>query len=205
MRIPTPKPRKTLGAIAIVLALAGCQTGQGSHPVPSVAQIGSDLKCAAGDHGFEDAQVGWGFCYPGSWKYAEKSQSSQSPAPVELDLTFDITNAPATPVPCPSATPSAAASPAGDAECSGQFAFMIVSTFERNNAPDLATWRANNVKPSQALEPITWGNAVEAGRLADGRRVALTQHQVVILDLHPATLDLEAAMSSRLDTWRFSY
>ena len=55
------------------------------------------------------------------------------------------------------------------------------------------------------MTAITWGNAVEAGQLADGRRVALTQHHVVILDLHSGLLDLETEMSSRLSTWKFSF
>ena len=39
---------------------------------------------------------------------------------------------------------------------------------------------------------------------ADGRRIALTPQQVVILTLHPGNLDLESAMSARLNTWRFT-
>jgi hypothetical protein len=48
---------------------------------------------------------------------------------------------------------------------------------------------------------------VEAAKLADGRRIALTQHHVVILDMRSANalLDLEGQMSSRLDTWMFTY
>jgi hypothetical protein len=47
---------------------------------------------------------------------------------------------------------------------------------------------------------------VEAAKLADGRRIALTQHHVVILDLsRNGLLDLEKQMSSRLNTWKFSY
>ncbi|HYM66600.1 MAG TPA: hypothetical protein VEW68_04865, partial [Patescibacteria group bacterium] len=61
-----------------------------------MAQVGSDLNCASGDHSFGDSQTGWGFCYPGTWQYVEKSQSSSSPAPAELDLTFDITDIPCT-------------------------------------------------------------------------------------------------------------
>src|SRR5690348_17148356 len=96
MRTPLPIPRKVLAVLAL-LAFAGCQPGNSPRPVPSVPQIGADLKCGQGDHGYEDPQAGWGFCYPGTWRYTERAQSSQSP--VGLDLTFDITYAPPTPAP----------------------------------------------------------------------------------------------------------
>ncbi len=190
-----------LAALAIV-ALAGCQPNS-PHPVPSVPQIGGDLKCAEGDHGYDDPQAGWGFCYPGSWRYIERSQSSQSPP--GLDLTFDVTFAPPTPVPCVSPSPVSAGPTPRVAACSGQFAFMIISTYERGSSSDLATWISANLKPPTQVTPIPWGNAVEAGLLPDGRRVALTQHHVVILDLHSGLLDLETEMAARLNTWKFTF
>ena len=192
-------PLLVLAAALLAAATAGCQPGPTSHPVPSVAQVGSGIKCAAGDHPFSDQQVGWGFCYPATWKYEEKSQSSQSPAPVELDLTFDITD-----VPCTPPAPGASGSPSC-ASNAGLFAFMIISTYERGDAPDLASWLAANMKTAPQAQPISWGNAVEAAQLADGRRVALTQHQVVVMDLRSGTLDLEAAMAPRLGTWIFTF
>jgi hypothetical protein len=195
---PPALPRKTLALAALLVTLAGCQPGQNPRPVPSVAQIGGDLKCVNGDHGFEDLQAGWGFCYPGTWRYNERSQGSQSPQ--GLDLTFDITNIPCTSTPgsnnAPVCSPNA-----------GLFAFMIISTYVRGGATDLDSWVRANLSPAQAMEPITWGNANEAARFADGRRIALTPHHVVIMDLHSGEglLDLEAEMSSRLDTWRFLY
>lgn len=195
-RVPNLSP--LVAMVVLALLAAGCQPASNERPVPSVAQIGGDLKCAAGDHGYEDPQAGWGFCYPGTWKYNERSQSSQ--APPGLDLTFDITDAPCT-------TPAPGAS--GKPQCSpnaGTFAFMIISTYERGNAADLATWVRTNLPATESLGPtIGWGNAVEAAKLSDGRRIALTQHHVVILDLHSGLLDLEGEMSSRLDTWKFSY
>jgi hypothetical protein len=185
---------RMLAALAAI-TLAGCQPAS-PHAVPSVPQIGGDLKCAQGDHGYEDQQAGWGFCYPGSWKYTERSQASQSPP--GLDLTFDITNVPATPTACPSSS-----SP--QTGCSGLFAFMIISTYERGNAVDLSSWAAANLKSNTDLETISWGNSVQAIRLPDGRRLALTPHHVVILDLHSGLLDLETEMSSRLSTWKFSF
>ena len=190
MPSPAPIPPKILAIVVAMVAITGCQTGSGSHPVPSVAQIGGDLKCASGDHPFEDMPAGWGFCYPGSWKYVERSQGIDSPP--GLDLTFDITD-----------------DPCGRPGCApneGVFGYMIISTYERGSANSLADWeQANMSAPIPATEPIFWANAVEAMRLADGRRLALTPHHVVILDLHPGTLDLEAAMAQRLDTWKFLY
>jgi len=202
---PLPIPRMTLAVIAALFVLSGCQPGQSGRPVPSVAQIGGDLNCVNGDHGFEDQQVGWGFCYPADWRYIERSQGSTSPP--GLDLTFDITNVPPTPVVCVSPDASGNQPP-----CSGQFGFMIISTYERGNAPDLASWTQSNLTSSPpasppALEPITWGNAVEAAQLPDGRRIALTQHHVVIMVLHSGggLLNLEAQMSQRLGSWKFAY
>ena len=185
-------------ALVAIFAFAGCQSASNNRPVPSVAQIGSGLKCASGDHGFADFQAGWGFCYPGSWKYNERSQGSASPP--GLDLTFDITD-----VPCTTA-PGASAAPVCSPDA-GLFAFMIISTYERSGATSLAGWEQANLKPVPTGQPISWGNSVEAVRLADGRRIALTPHHVVILDLHSGTghLDLEAQLSRRLDTWNFTY
>jgi hypothetical protein len=184
--------------MAGMLVLAGCQTGPQTHPVPSVQQIGSDLKCASGDHAIEDIPAGWGFCYPGSWRYVERSQSLVNPP--GLDLTFEITDIPCTVVPSGSqAKPSCAAD-------AGRFGFMIISTYERGSSTSLAAWVQTNMKTVPTSEKITWSNAVEAAKLSDGRRIALTEHHVVILDLsRNGLLDLEQQMSTRLSTWKFSY
>jgi len=209
----------------LALVLVACQPGTNTHPVPSVVQIGADLHCTGGDHGFEDTQVGWGFCYPATWKYNERAQSVSAN---ELDLTFDITD-----IPCASPSPVA-----GNASprplCSpgaGLFAFMIVSTYSRGNSANLAAWVQTNLTPAQptpspqasptsqvspsplpsqspmVLLPIVWGNSTEAALMPDGRRIALTLHQVVIMDLRSGQglLDLEAQMSKRLGTWKFVY
>lgn len=194
-------PPQVLAAIAMAAVVAGCQPGSTGRPVPSVAQIGADLKCGAGDHGYEDLQAGWGFCYPATWKFAVRAQSTTTPP--ELDLTFDITNAPC------STPPPAASGATSEPQCSpdaGTFAYMIVSTYDRAGASDLAGWVQSNLPRTETLgQSISWGNAVAAAKLSDGRRIALTPHQVVILDLHSGLLDLEADMSPRLDTWKFSY
>ncbi len=226
MPTPLPSPVK-VASVLLLVVLAGCQPSSNPRPVPSVAQIGSNLKCPGGDHGFEDPQAGWGFCYPAGWRYNERSQGSQSPP--GLDLAFDITYAPASPAPCPSPSPLASgASPhPNPTPCAGDFAFMIISTYERGTSSDLVSWITANLSPpspspsgsplaslspspspsasSTSLERIPWGNALEAARLPDGRRIALTPHHVVIMDLHSGLLDLESAMSSRLGTWKFTY
>lgn len=182
----------------VVLALTGCQPASTPRQVPSVAQIGGDLKCSNGDHGYEDLQAGWGFCYPATWKYTERSQASQNPP--GLDLTFDITD-----VPC-SAPPSGSSAAPHCSPGAGTFAFMIISTYERGGSRDLAGWAQDNLPKSESLgDTINWGNSVQAAKLSDGKRIALTQHHVVILDLHSGLLNLEAEMSSRLNTWKFVY
>jgi hypothetical protein len=84
---------------------------------------------------------------------------------------------------------------------------MIIGTYERGGAADLAGWEKTYMPSASTSQTIKWGNAVEAAKLADGRRIALTQHHVVILDMRSANalLDLEGQMSSRLDTWMFTY
>jgi hypothetical protein len=197
-------PRKVFVVLAITLAMAGCQTGSGAHPVPSVAQIGADLKCSQGDHAFEDQQAGWGFCYPESWRYLERSQAIEKPP--GLDLTFDITYVPAVKAPCASPVAQPSGSPSPDASpCPGDFANMIISTYERGGSTDLPSWLHDNLAKVTTADSITWGNATEAVRLTDGRRVALTPHHVVVMELHVGLLNLETEMSARLGTWKFSF
>ena len=178
---------KRLALPLLLLLLAACQQGSNTPPpVPSVAQIGADLNCPNGDHGFEDSGAGWGFCYPASWKYTEpRAQGSSNPT--RLDLVFNITDV-----------------------NTGLFALMIVSTIERGSSTDLVSWmQANlsslNVASLPDRQAIVWGNATEADQLSDGRRIALTPTHVVILELRSGhgLLDLEAAMSTRLATWKF--
>jgi len=218
-----PTPVKTIATVyVLVLALfvlAGCQPGSNPRPVPSVSQIGSELKCLNGDHGYSDAQAGWGFCYPSTWQYRIRAQSSQSPDLRELDITFDITDIPCTVASAAPGQPTPKPVCVGDA---GLFAFMIVYTFDRNGAASLTAWQSNPKIASAARvasfgETIKWGNSVEAAKLADGRRIALTPSHVVILEMRsgsgngcvtpqgtPCYLDLESPMSKRLSTWKFT-
>ena len=207
--VPRVLRRLTLAFLAILLA--ACQSTPTSHPVPSVAQIGGDMNCVAGDHGFSDPQVGWGFCYPGTWQYNEKSQPDTIPP--GLDLTFGITDVPCTQPSTAPGSPSAAPSCLPGA---GLFGFMIVSTYQRGDSTSIVSWvQANgkNVSISQTvvMSAISWGDSSEAYKMDDGRRIALTPHHVVILDLHSNVssgaghLDLEGLMSTRLYTWKFTF
>jgi hypothetical protein len=195
-----PIPPKILAAAALVLLLASCQIGSSPRAVPTVPQIGSDLKCSGGDHGYTDQQLGWGFCYPSSWRYQEKIQATDSPSGV--DLTFEITCLSDCKPQCP--TP-ASGTPASCPAETGLFGFMIISTDDRAGAADLGTWLAAKLPHATRGDPLDWGNALEATRLGDGRLAALTPHNVVILDVHPSLLDLDGEMSSRLGTWKFTY
>jgi hypothetical protein len=200
MPSPPPIPPKILTAAALVLLLASCQVGSSPRSVPTVPQIGSDLKCARGDHGYADEQLGWGFCYPSSWRYTEKVQATDSPSGV--DLTFAITCLSDCKPQCP--TP-ASGTPASCPPEIGLFGFMIISTDDRAGASDLGSWLDAKLPHATRGDPLHWGNALEATRLADGRLVALTPHSVVILDVHPSLLDLDGEMNSRLATWKFTY
>ncbi|TMB88660.1 MAG: hypothetical protein E6J37_06270 [Chloroflexi bacterium] len=84
---------------------------------------------------------------------------------------------------------------------------MIISTYERLDAKDLVTWMQTTLTSVPDRQAILWGNAVEADQLSDGRRIALTPEHVVILELRSGQgqLDLETAMSSRLNTWKFLF
>jgi hypothetical protein len=211
----------------LAVLLAACQPGDTNRPVPSVQQLGSDLKCSKQDHGYADP-VGWGFCYPQHWKYNLRAQPSVDIRGLqELDITFDITDVPCvTPSPVagqpspppvcdpdvlcvtPSASPGSTDTPAP--VCTpqvGLFGYMIVSTYQRKGSPNLTSWLQDDMRPAPNATPISWGNAAEAVRLDDGRRVALTPTQVVVLDLRSGAgnLDLDAAMASRLSTWKFYY
>lgn len=185
-----PIPPKFLIAVLVLALLAGCQPSN-PHAVPSVTQIGANLKCAPGDHGYEDPQFGWGFCYPSTWRYIERSQGVD--APKGVDLTFDITCL----SDCRTSTPAAGAG-------NNLFGFMIVSTYERGGASDLTGWVGANMRPAPNLETISWGNSAEAAVLPDGRRLALTPHFVVLLDVRSGLLDVADEMASRLDTWKFA-
>jgi hypothetical protein len=189
---------------ALLVLLNGCQLGPVTHPAPTVAQIGSDLNCTSGDHGFEDGQAGWGFCYPATWQYLERVANPVDAGPTHLDILLSITD-----VPCVPGTPIAGESPRPVCQTNaGLFGLMVISTYDRAGATDLTGWMQANLKPAPAPgQPIQWGDATEAQQLTDGRRIALTPHHVVVMELrfNKDGLDLESAMSTRLGTWKFLY
>src|SRR6202158_4537974 len=129
----TASQRFTVALLA--LALAGCQPGSNTHPVPSVAQIGADLKCTGGDHGFSDSQAGWGVCYPQFWRYNERAQAGGNPSGLDLTLNIAVCASSCAERPCARPAPGGPAHP--DV---GRFAFMIVSTYERGDSRSLASW-----------------------------------------------------------------
>jgi len=176
--------------------LCSCQLGSlgaaAPAPPPKVASAAGNLSCPRSDHGLDEPQLGWGFCYPASWKYIERVQPSTAPSGV--DTTFDVV----------------VDAPAGSVGTDqGQFGFMIIGTYEKGSATTLAQWAATNLGPSWVLSPITWGNSREAA-LAQGSRtirLARTAHHVVELDVRSGqgNLNLDAVMTAGLDTWRFDY
>src|SRR5438105_5875967 len=119
-------PRKLQAWIlaGALLALGACQTGPGqSPPSPTVSTVQTGVRCDAGDHGYNDAQLGWGFCYPGTWRFSQRFQ--QSDQPPGTDATFDIIDEP------PCAAPSAQGARPSCPHTEGVSACTIVGTYKR--------------------------------------------------------------------------
>ncbi|MGH7776141.1 MAG: hypothetical protein ACREPI_03065 [Candidatus Dormibacterales bacterium] len=147
---------------------------------------GAGVACPSGDHPLADTQLGWSFCYPASWRFRERAQSS--PAPVGMDLTFDITDDSAT------------------GPDRGLFGYMIIGTYERGSNASLQDWVASNVGNAPGLQPLAWGNAQEAAFLpSTSQWFALTGHHVVELTVREGAgnLPLTAEMRQGFSTWRF--
>src|SRR5260370_16952079 len=96
--------RFTVGLLA--LALAGCHVGPNTHPTPSVAQIGADLNCSGGDHGFADSQAGWGFCYPKFWRHTAPAQPNTTGTQLALTLNIPVPASTNAPLPCSTPPPA---------------------------------------------------------------------------------------------------
>ena len=177
-----------LATFTLVAALLGTAcASSAAHPGATPTPTRLKAQCSSDDQSLAEPALGWAFCVPGTWHYREKLQGTD--VPKGLDATFDITEF----------------KPGADL---GKFGFMIISSDDRGTSADLADWVRTNLGASVKLQTISWANAKEAAVEVGGdRRFALTQHQVVIMELRSGAgnLDLDAAMSSRLDTWQFVY
>ena len=187
---------------ALALLAAACSSPFGATPTPapapSIRTEGQDVKCPSGDHGIDEVQFGWSWCYPASWRFQERLQPTACnqqtnpdgtvtdvcAKPKGVDATYDIVND------LPAGQPG-----------SGDFGFLIVGTYELGGQATLADWMRENFPSTAALTPISWGNAKEAGIDAAGHRFALTPTHVVEMDVRGETISAE--MAKRLDTWKF--
>ena len=173
-----------LVAVLAILPLAGCSLSPSAKPtpVPTIRTEGQGIKCPGTDHGIEEVQFGWSWCYPSTWKFQERLQPTQQP--VGVDATFDIVND------LPAGQPG-----------SGDFGFLIVGTYQIGTAGDLPAWIAVNIGAGEQLTPISWGNAKDAQQDAQGRRFAQTATHIVEMDVRGGSIATE--MGKRLATWKF--
>jgi hypothetical protein len=173
-----------LVAVLAILPLAGCSLLSGSNPrpAPTIRTEGQGVTCPGNDHGIEEVQFGWSWCYPSSWKFQERLQPTSSPSGV--DATFDIVND------LPKGAPG-----------SGDYGFLIVGTYKVGTAGDLPAWITANIGDGGQLTKITWGNARDAEQDSQGRRFALTASHVVEMDVRGTSIAEE--MGKRLATWKF--
>jgi hypothetical protein len=176
--------RLVLLAVLATLAAAACSLSNPPTPAPepSIKTEGQNVKCPNGDHGIDEVQFGWSWCYPSTWKFQERLQPTSRPAGVDAtsDIVHDV--------------------PAGQAG-SGDFGFLIVGTYEIGGSSDLNGWIAANIAPGLTLTSISWGNAKAAVVDGQGRRFALTSSHVVEMDVRGDAIAAE--MGKRLDTWKF--
>jgi hypothetical protein len=176
--------RRALFTVLTIVLLSGCTA---NSPTPSrssgtPAPAGAGLRCQGDDHGLDIAQLGWGFCYPSTWRFREREVGTT--APTGVDTTLDIVGA------------------------QGFFAFMIIGSYERSNAASLKDWLSTNEPDDQDTTPIQWGNAEEAVQVTGQlKRYAMTPNRVYLLSEREGAgnLDLEAEMSKRLSTWMFGF
>src|SRR5919109_100334 len=150
MRAVRPKLQLCVGLGVFLLLLVSCQVGAGATPHPVISSVQTGADCRQGDHAYDDAQLGWAFCYPGTWRFNERFQRSDAPA--GTDATFDVVNEPA----C--ASPEIAGGRPVCPPDSGLFGFMIVGTYQRGTATSLADWLKAAEPGDTDTEPITWGN-----------------------------------------------
>jgi hypothetical protein len=188
VRIPI-RPPAALALATALISVAACQQSP-THTGPP-ASHGLSLHCAKGDAAETNDPLGWGFCFPSTWRTLGGPKTQKTDAPKGVDTVYDITDF----APGPN---------------NGLFGVIIISTDERGSASSLQDWIDQNVQKGLNLQPAQWGNATEALQEVGGqhpRWFALTAHHVVILELHSGqgNLDLNAAMAPRLNTWKFTY
>src|SRR4030081_2522847 len=122
-----------------MLALAGCSlpsnTSNKPTPVPTIRTEGQGVKCPGTDHGIDEVQFGWSWCYPSSWKFQERLQPTTLPTGV--DATFDIVND----------------LPRGVAG-SGDFGFLIVGTYQIGTGGDAPPVINANIRAHAQLTDI---------------------------------------------------
>ena len=177
--------RFSIPILTLALVLVGActpSTTASPAPAPTIRTEGQGVKCPGSDHGIDEVQFGWSWCYPASWKFQERLQPTATPAGV--DATFDIVND----------------LPAGQVG-SGDFGFLIVGTYQLGATQTLAAWVTANVGGDEKLSSINWGNAGEAAQDEKGRRFALTGTHVVEMDVRGDAIAAE--MGKRLATWKF--
>jgi hypothetical protein len=176
-----------LVAVLAILPLAGCSFSPIATPTPAptIRTEGQGVKCPGGDHGIEEVQFGWSWCYPSTWKFQERLQPTlPKTLPVGVDATFDIVND------IPQGQPG-----------SGDFGFLIVGTYQVGTASDLPAWVTANIGGDEQLTSIGWGNAKDAQQDTQGRRFALTGSHVIEMDVRGTAISAE--MGKRLATWKF--
>jgi hypothetical protein len=163
----------------------GCTSGNLAS-TPQAQPHVAGLACQTSDQAFDDPQLGWGFCYPATWRYVERDATTDTPKGVAI--TFDVTET----------------APGPD---NGKFGFMAVTTYDRGSAASIGDWLSTNVSGETGLQTIPWGNSDGAVMTDSGRRFALTGHYVVELELHSGSgnLDLNGTLGGLLGDWRFEY
>src|SRR5919201_6883720 len=92
MRAVPAKLQLSVALAVFLLVVTSCQYGAGQRPQPAISTVQSGAKCDQGDHAYDDAKLGWAFCYPGTWRFNERFQRSD--APLGTDATFDVINEP---------------------------------------------------------------------------------------------------------------
>lgn len=193
--------KRLLAALACLAAVCACQGNEPPRPTPTPSPTAA--PCPDGQSLLSEADAGWQFCHPTSWRFSERHQPSQQPA--GLDITLDVAViADCSHQPCAAPT---ACSELGLATCESRgFAFVIVGSYERDPSQSLADWVHAHTNDTD-LQAIEWGNAKEAVQATGtDRRYALTQNRVIMLDVRAGQeqTGFDQMIDQSLPSWRFS-